>query len=688
MKAKLVRTQVFKAVLGTALVTICGLVLWKTPLGDAWVNASYDYLFRFDASQPTNKVVFVVMDNEAYDALQQSRGEPWDRALHARLLNKLADDGCPLVVLDAWFRKPQDATTDQLLAAAMRRQRHIVLLADLAKVEHPEVEGAHPTLPTEPFLSAAGEQWGVGWVDGAADTDSVVRRHWPDPSPGPFPSLPWTAAKLAGAPLTREPQERWLRFYDKEAWKTLSYSVALDQATNYFRNQIVFIGMKPASSLMDGEKEEFRIPATRWTNESVSGAEIMMTSFLNLMNGDWLRRPILGIELLGLVLVGVLLGGASSKLRPVSAVACAVLFCMFVSLAAILTAHFTHYWFPWLIVVGGQVPVAVGWTLASRMFVPVEVVTGKELVTVPQPILAAARQAPEPDALPETPDYDLVNPPFGRGAYGRVWLVRNAVGQWQALKTVYLANFNDDPDPYDREFNGISRYKPVSDQHPGLLRVDFVSRKRSNYFYYVMELGDPLDPGWEKEPSSYKPRDLISERARSKGRRLPVEECIRIGLGLSDALDFLHRQGLTHRDIKPQNIIYVNGRPKLADVGLIGRIRPPGEQATAVGTPGYMPPAPELPGTPQADIYALGMVLYVLSTGNNPAYFPELSTTLVKSAAEAAYFPLNDIILKACQPDCAKRYTSAGEMYRALSHVQRVLNGDTTTHEVLNGVNF
>jgi serine/threonine protein kinase len=238
------------------------------------------------------------------------------------------------------------------------------------------------------------------------------------------------------------------------------------------------------------------------------------------------------------------------------------------------------------------------------------------------------------------------------------------------LKAVYLANFDENTDPYEREFKGISRYQPFSDKHPGLLRVDFVSEKKSGYFYYVMELGDPLKPGWEKEPSTYVPRDLAGERARSPARRLPVPECVRIGLALTAALDFLHRQGLTHRDIKPQNIIFVNGQPKLADLGLIAEIRPLDQVKTYVGTPGYMPPPPEPPGTPQADIYAMGMVLYVLATGRNAVFFPEIATTLVDAPEPADFFPLNNVILKACRPNPLERYASAAEMHKALLELQ------------------
>jgi serine/threonine protein kinase len=284
----------------------------------------------------------------------------------------------------------------------------------------------------------------------------------------------------------------------------------------------------------------------------------------------------------------------------------------------------------------------------------------------------ASVTAASEEELPETPGYELLRPPFGEGAYGKVWLARNATGHWQALKVVYLSKFEGNTDPYERELKGIQRYQPFSDKHPGLLRVDYVSEKKSpGYFFYVMELGDALKAGWERKPTTYKPRDLVSERNRARGQKLSVRECVHIGLVLADALEFLHRQGLTHRDIKPQNVIFVDGRPKLADMGLIAEIRPPDQTRTYVGTPGYMPPPPELPGTPQADIYALGMMLYVLSTGRNPTFFPEISTTLADSTGLPEFFRLNTVILKACHPDCAQRYKSSAEMLTALQEAQK-----------------
>jgi CHASE2 domain-containing sensor protein len=348
------------SVVGAALSALCGLVLWKAPLGEAWVNASYDYLFPFGSHAVTNEVVVILMDNEAYDHFQQVRGQPWDRALHTQLLHRLAADGCTLVVFDTFFQRPGDPAKDEALAEAMRRQHRVVLMAEQAAVTHPALAGVHPTPPCEPFLSAAGTgtNWGVAWLD--PDPDSIVRRHWPFPAPGPDPSLPWTVARLAGAQLSADPCEQWLRYYGPNgAWTNLGYRFAFTQPTNYFRGKIVFIGAQPQTSVPGDEADEFRTPYTRWTGDSMGGVQIMITSFLNLINGDWLRRPASWWEALALVISGALLGGALCWLRPPMAGVLAAGVALVIALGAVSWSHFTNYWFPWLVVAGGQVPCAL-----------------------------------------------------------------------------------------------------------------------------------------------------------------------------------------------------------------------------------------------------------------------------------------------------------------------------------------
>ncbi|MGH7980461.1 MAG: CHASE2 domain-containing protein, partial [Limisphaerales bacterium] len=642
VKGKIAKKDLIWPALGGALAALCGLLLWEMPLGGPWINASYDYLFRFGNRAVTNNVALILMDNEAYDQFHQSRGQPWSRALHARLLNKLADDGCRLVVIDASFHERRNPANDNALAAAMRRLRNVALMAKQAEVTHSGLAGVEVLLPAPPFLAASRTNWGVGWLDPDRDwfdpdRYSIVRRHWPFPSPGPYPSLAWTAARLSGAVLSRNPQERWLRYYGQEdPWARMSYGFALDEPKNYFQDKTVFIGSEPQTSLPGSAQDEFSTPFTRWTGVAKGGVEILLTEYLNLMNRDWLRRPPAWLECFILIASGFAIGGGLCRMKFWAAAVSAAGIAAAVSLAAVSASYFTNYWFPWLIVAGGQVPVALAWAGTVR--------------------LRAARRletaAEEP--LPRTPGFELFQPPFGKGAYGNVWLAKTALGQWRALKVIYLKNFDGDAAPYEREFNGVSRYKPVSDQHPGLLRVDFVSQKSDGYFYYAMELGDSLTTDWQREPKTYKPRDLGGERARSPGRRLPQADCIRVGIALADALEFLHNTGLTHRDIKPGNVIFVNGEPKLADLGLIAEIRPENENKTFVGTPGYMPPPPEPPGTPLADIYGLGILLYVISTGNNAAHFPEIATSLVNTQEPAPYLALNAIILKACQPEPSK----------------------------------
>ena len=108
----------FRPAMGAALAVLGGLLLWGTPLGDAWENASYDSLFQFGARAPTNRVALVLMDSDSYAALHQDRGNLWDRALHAQLLEKLTADGAQLVVFDVLFKQTNHPGTDAKLAEA------------------------------------------------------------------------------------------------------------------------------------------------------------------------------------------------------------------------------------------------------------------------------------------------------------------------------------------------------------------------------------------------------------------------------------------------------------------------------------------------------------------------------------------------------------------------------------------
>jgi len=264
----------------------------------------------------------------------------------------------------------------------------------------------------------------------------------------------------------------------------------------------------------------------------------------------------------------------------------------------------------------------------------------------------------EPSLPPEIPDYDLPLR-IGRGAYGEVWLGQNRVtGTRHAVKIV-RADLGERGKIFEREYSGIRSYEPISRSDPSLMPILHVGRNdQAGLFYYVMELADDTNPS-HSDAVEYAPRTLRHDLLVRD--RLTVAECVEIALALASALSALHRCGLLHRDIKPSNIIFVHGRPKLADIGLVA-----GSDATVslVGTEGYA--APEGPSSTRADLYSLGKVLYEASTGKDRKLFPEPLTTVASAGDESLWPELNEVILKACQPDPALRYESADALRKDL----------------------
>ncbi len=274
----------------------------------------------------------------------------------------------------------------------------------------------------------------------------------------------------------------------------------------------------------------------------------------------------------------------------------------------------------------------------------------------------ADSDSPSTGAAAETPPFSVPDHTLirrvGKGSYGEVWLARNALGTWRAVKIVRRSAFDDDR-PYEREFAGIQRFEPISRSHESQLNILQVGRAEGA-FYYVMEVADEMGRGQDIDPGTYTPRNLRSE-LHLHGR-LPAADCLRIGLALTTALEHLHKHGLVHRDIKPSNIVFVNGIPKLADIGLVAHAE---ATMSFVGTEGFIPP--EGPGTRPADIYSLGKVLYELSTGHDRQQFPELPTNIADLPDRPLLGELNEVLIKACHRDPAQRYQTAAEMHADLA---------------------
>jgi formylglycine-generating enzyme required for sulfatase activity len=267
---------------------------------------------------------------------------------------------------------------------------------------------------------------------------------------------------------------------------------------------------------------------------------------------------------------------------------------------------------------------------------------------------------------PTIPDHEVLRK-IGGGAYGEVWLARAVTGALRAVKTVWHNDF-DDERGFEREFEGILKYEPISRDHPGLVHILHVGRAEEAgepFYYYVMELGDDVTTGREINTVEYEPRTLRSDMKAAEGEALDVEDCISAGRSLAEGLEHLHQHGLAHRDVKPSNVIFVDGKAKLADIGLVA-LR---GQQTFVGTEGFVPP--EGPGSAQADVYSLGKVLYEMATGKDRLDFPELPDELPQGAMLKRWRLLNSVICDVCEPKISRRkIKSAGELALELGRLE------------------
>ena len=125
--------------------------------------------------------------------------------------------------------------------------------------------------------------------------------------------------------------------------------------------------------------------------------------------------------------------------------------------------------------------------------------------------------------------------------------------------------------------------------------------------------------------------------------RMSVADTVRIARDIGAALDYAHREGFVHRDVKPDNILFSDGHAVLADFGIARALAPPGQEAVtevglALGTAEYMSPeqaAGEQELTTRSDIYSLACVVYEMLSGQPPLKGGGPQATMARQVTQA-----------------------------------------------------
>jgi eukaryotic-like serine/threonine-protein kinase len=263
---------------------------------------------------------------------------------------------------------------------------------------------------------------------------------------------------------------------------------------------------------------------------------------------------------------------------------------------------------------------------------------------------------------------------LGRGAMGTVFRARDPVlDRFVALKTLNpdLLAERETFTRFQREARAAARL-----QHPGIVTVYELGEFEGSLFI-AMELLDGSD----------------LSRAMGSAETMSVKRKLRIMLDVCRALDYAHKGGVVHRDVKPANVrILADGRVKLVDFG-IARVVDSSVTQTGIvlGTPSYM--APEVLKTGhvdhRADIWAVGVVLYELLTGQRPYDAPTVGSLIYKIVHET-HAPLDAAALgvppslsaiadKALAKDPSERYQEMAEMAQDLEEALGLRRSPDTT---------
>ena len=188
--------------IAATLTALVGLTLFLFPIGGGITRSSFDLPFALRADLTATNVAIVYMDEASHTELHQPTTAPWDRSLHAKLVEQLTAQGAKAIVFDILFTDPSASqSADDAFARAIKKSGRVILAGNYQNRETvPGAMGRWEELPYEPFRTVAA---GWGNVNLPVDPDYGIRRFFPTiyniSGQKTVLWMPVAAAKLAGA---------------------------------------------------------------------------------------------------------------------------------------------------------------------------------------------------------------------------------------------------------------------------------------------------------------------------------------------------------------------------------------------------------------------------------------------------------------------------------------------------------